>query len=48
MPLAGVDPLPTELRGQVESQLLAVPFFIELAVVLPQHRLLLLSDTGGE
>lgn len=44
---AGVDPLPPELEGQVETELLAVPFFIEMAVVLPQYRALLLADTGG-
>ncbi|KAI3425842.1 hypothetical protein D9Q98_007816 [Chlorella vulgaris] len=42
----GVDPLPPELEGQVETELLAVPFFIEMAVVLPQYRALLLADTG--
>lgn len=42
-----MDLLPPELQGQVESELLAAPFFLELAVVLPQYRVLLLSDTGG-
>lgn len=45
---AGVDPLPAELLGQVESELLAVTFFLELAVVLPRYKALLLSDTGGD
>ncbi len=43
----GVDPLPAELQGQMESELLTAPFFIEAAVVLPQHGALLLADTGG-
>lgn len=43
----GVDPLPPELEGQLESELLTAPFFIEAAVVLPQHQALLLADTGG-
>ncbi|PRW55989.1 glucan endo-1,3-beta-D-glucosidase [Chlorella sorokiniana] len=42
----GVDQLPAELQGQVESELLTAPFFIEAAVVLPQHGALLLADTG--
>lgn len=46
-PAPGVDPLPSELQGQLESQLLTAPFFIEAAVVLPQHGALLLADTGG-
>lgn len=44
---AGVDPLPEELQGQLETETLTAPFFIEAAVVLPQHRALLLADTGG-
>lgn len=47
IPHPGVDPLPAELQGQVESELLTAPFFIEAAVVLPQHGALLLADTGG-
>lgn len=47
IPHPGVDPLPAELQGQVESELLTAPFFIEAAVVLLQHGALLLADTGG-
>lgn len=42
----GVDPLPAELGEQLEWELLTAPFFIEAAVVLPQHKALLLADTG--
>ena len=44
---AGVDPLPAELEGQLESEVLRAPFFIEAAVILPAHKALLLADTGG-
>lgn len=44
---AGVDPLPEELEGQLESEVLRAPFFIEAAVILPAHKALLLADTGG-
>lgn len=44
---AGVDPLPAELEGQLEWDLLTAPFFIEAALVLPAHRALLLADTGA-
>ncbi|PSC74690.1 isoform 1 [Micractinium conductrix] len=42
----GVDPLPAELQGQIETEVLTAPFFIEAAVILPQHGALLLADTG--
>ena len=45
-PLAGVDTLPAELEGQLESELLTAPFFIEAAIILPAHKALLLADTG--
>lgn len=43
---AGADPLPPELEGQLDWEVLRAPFFIEAAVVLPQHSALLLADTG--
>jgi hypothetical protein len=42
----GVDPFPAELQGQVETVLFDVPFFLEAAINLPRHRVLLLADTG--
>lgn len=42
----GVDPLPFELQGQVQTVLFDVPFFLEAAVCLPHHQVLLLADTG--
>lgn len=42
----GVDPLPLELQGQVQTVLFDVPFFLEAAVCLPRHKVLLLADTG--
>ncbi|KAL4436775.1 hypothetical protein ABPG75_003914 [Micractinium tetrahymenae] len=42
----GQDPLPPELQGQLDAEVLTAPFFIEAAVVLPQHGALLLADTG--
>lgn len=44
---AGEDPLPPELEGQLDWEVLTAPFFIEAAVVLPQHGALLLADTGA-
>lgn len=43
---AGEDPLPPELEGEVETELLELTLFKEVAVVLPRYRALLLSDTG--
>lgn len=44
---AGEEPLPPELQGQLDWEVLTAPYFIEAAVVLPQHGALLLADTGG-
>lgn len=44
--ILGVDPFPVELQGQVQTVLLDVPFFLEAAVCLPRHKVLLLADTG--
>lgn len=44
---AGEDALPPELQGQLDWEVLTAPFFIEAAVVLPQHGALLLADTGA-
>lgn len=38
--------MPAELEGQLESELLTAPFFIEAAIILPAHKALLLADTG--
>ena len=42
----GVDTLPFELQGQLQTVLFNVPFFLEAAIILPRHRALLLADTG--
>jgi Domain of unknown function (DUF4336) len=42
----GVDALPSELQGQVKTILFDVPFFLEAAVCLPRHQVLLLADTA--
>jgi hypothetical protein len=44
--ILGVDPFPAELEGQVRTVLFNVPFFLEAAIVLPRHKVLLLADTG--
>lgn len=42
----GVDPLPEELVGEVESVVYSTFWFVEAAVVLPRYKALLLADTA--
>lgn len=42
-----MDPLSSELEGELESVLYTAFWFVEAAIVLPRYRALLLADTGG-